>query len=264
MPKLGLGLGLTKTRIASAPPVPPSDPSLWLKADAGVTLSGSYVTAWADQSGNGNDTDDYGGYSPLFVSNVKNGQPVIRFGFDGATTVLKTVDTNLIGNSGNFTIIAVYNYNHSGNNWAGLLSKGDFSSAGGSQIDFAAQFINADNGWRNIFGVMNTNPDWNWSSTTTLYDNEWIIHEGISDITNDSQKMFINTSEVSSSNSVSSINALDIKIGIGNAGSDSAPYSPTFGGFQGDIAEIIVYDKALTTPERQQVEAYLNNKYAIY
>jgi len=76
--------------------------------------------------------------------------------------------------------------------------------------------------------------------------------------------MFINTSEVSSSNSVSSINALDIKIGIGNAGADSAPYSPAFGGFQGDIAEIIVYDRALTTPERQQVEAYLNEKYAIY
>jgi hypothetical protein len=109
----------------------------------------------------------------------------------------------------------------------------------------------------------NAGPDWVWSSTTILHDNEWIIHEGISDIANNSQKMFINASEVSSSNSVSTINALDIKIGIGNAGSDSEPYSPAFGGFQGDIAEIIVYDRALTTPERQQVEAYLANKYDI-
>ena len=30
------------------------------------------------------------------------------------------------------------------------------------------------------------------------------------------------------------------------------------------ISEIIVYDRVLTTPERQQVEAYLNSKYQIY
>ena len=224
------------------------------------------VTAWSDQSGNGNDTDDYGGYSPRFINNVKNGKPVIRFGAGGDTTVLKTLGTNLIGNSGNFTVIAAYNYNHSGNVWAGVFSKGDFASEAGSQIDFEAYFINGDNGWTNVMGVMDSDagPDWVWSSTTTLHDNEWIIHEGISDVTNNSQKMFINTSEVSSSNSVATINALNIKIGIGNAGADSEPLPPNFGGFQGDIAEIIVYDKALTTPERQQVEAYLNTKYAIY
>jgi hypothetical protein len=31
-----------------------------------------------------------------------------------------------------------------------------------------------------------------------------------------------------------------------------------------NIAEIIIYNRALTTPERQKVEAYLNTKYAIY
>jgi hypothetical protein len=32
----------------------------------------------------------------------------------------------------------------------------------------------------------------------------------------------------------------------------------------GDVAEIIAYNRVLTTPERQQVEAYLNDKYEIY
>ena len=32
----------------------------------------------------------------------------------------------------------------------------------------------------------------------------------------------------------------------------------------GQIAEIIIYNRTLTLTERQQVEAYLNQKYAIY
>ena len=33
---------------------------------------------------------------------------------------------------------------------------------------------------------------------------------------------------------------------------------------KGDIAEIIVYDSALSDTNRQNVESYLNSKYAIY
>ena len=41
---------------ASAPfsPIDIAGISLWLKADAGVTVDGDFVTAWADQSGSGN------------------------------------------------------------------------------------------------------------------------------------------------------------------------------------------------------------------
>ena len=31
-----------------------------------------------------------------------------------------------------------------------------------------------------------------------------------------------------------------------------------------DIAEILIYNRAISTEERQQIENYLNNKYAIY
>lgn len=34
--------------------------------------------------------------------------------------------------------------------------------------------------------------------------------------------------------------------------------------WNGDIVEIIIYNRALTTEERQQVETYLNQKYALY
>ena len=54
--------------------------TLWLKADAGVTITGSGVSTWSDQSVVGhhaNQTTD--GYRPLVVSNALAGKPVIRF-----------------------------------------------------------------------------------------------------------------------------------------------------------------------------------------
>ena len=52
---------------------------------------------------------------------------------------------------------------------------------------------------------------------------------------------------------------------IGNGGARWAGGNPSISQpFQGYLAEVVVYDVALTTPQRQQVEAYLNTKYAIY
>ena len=92
----------------------------------------------------------------------------------------------------------------------------------------------------------------------------WSILCGTQSITNNSQKYFVNGSLISESASVSAINQLNIAIGIGNGGSDSTPWSAEYGGFKGDLAEVIFYNRALTISERQQVEAYLNQKYNIY
>ncbi len=55
---LGLGnVGITGATIAAVTPLTifgSTDLKLWLRSDLGVTLNGSTVSAWADQSGNGN------------------------------------------------------------------------------------------------------------------------------------------------------------------------------------------------------------------
>ena len=240
--------------------------ALWLKADAGVTLAGSNVTAWEDQSGNGfnangNVTD---GVNPTFVSNVKNGKPILRFGNNNDATVLRTNPTTF-GNNGEFTIFTVHQYNQTGNTWAELISKGDLASEAVSQFAISPRFIASDPA-SSAFGVMGYADDtysWNF-----LYQEpastSWSIVCGSQSITNNSQQYHVNGSLVSSSNSVSSINQLNIAIGIGNGGSDLTPWGASYGGFKGDLAEIIFYNRAITTSERQQVEAYLNSKYQIY
>jgi len=52
-------------------------------------------------------------------------------------------------------------------------------------------------------------------------------------------------------------------VGTGNVSSNMGTFNTTIGDAS-SIAEMIVYNRVLTTPERQQVEAYLNTKYAIY
>jgi len=275
MPRLSLGLGVqTIRKVGGGAPFSPanlSGLSLWLKSDAGVTTSGSSVTAWADQSGNGlnangNVTD---GVNPTFVSNVKNGEPVLRFGNNNDATVLRTAQTTF-GNSGEFTIFTAHQYNETGNDWATLVQKGDGATEAGTTFEIAARFIASEDPTKSSFGVMGVQEgeeglEYNWNF---LYQEpastSWSILCGTQSIANNSQTYHINGSLISSSSSVAGINATNIAIGIGNGGSGSEPRPADHGGFKGDLAEVIFYNRALTTIERQQVEAYLNTKYAIY
>lgn len=60
------------------------------------------------------------------------------------------------------------------------------------------------------------------------------------------------------------LNGVNDGSGAGQTQVGSPPY--LVGGYANpsSIAEVVVYNRVLTTPERQQVEAYLNTKYAIY
>jgi len=247
-------------------PIPTTGLSLWLKADAGVTLSGANVTAWADQSGNGFNANGnvIDGVNPTFVSNVKNEKPILRFGNNDDATILRT-DATTFGNSGEFTLFTVHQYNETGNTWATLISKGDLATEAGTTFEIAARFISSDPA-TSSFGVMGYADDtygWNF-----LYQEpastSWSIVCATQSLTNNSQQYHVNGSLASSSSSVAGINATNIAIGIGNGGSGSTPRPADYGGFKGDLAEVIFYNRAITTPERQQVEAYLNTKYAIY
>ena len=53
---------------------------LWLEADTGITLNGSNVSAWADQSGSGADAaQTVAANQPLLMANSINGLPAVSF-----------------------------------------------------------------------------------------------------------------------------------------------------------------------------------------
>jgi len=244
---MNLGLGLRLRSVLSSggtPLIPQSGLSLWLKADAGVTLSGSDVTAWADQSGNGNNATSPT-IAPTFVSSSINSKPAISFNNDSSWM---QIPQNSIGNSGNISIFVVLNY-VSG---AVILNKGDAASFEATVWELTTNtgfgFVNNDGG------------EFSWNVVpVSPAENTPLLLEGFSSA-GVSQLAFNGTNSGDPSGANAGFNDISQYIGIGGGGDGGSTVSP----LDARIAEIIIYNRQVTSPERQQVEAYLNTKYAIY
>jgi len=245
MPKLGLGLSLPQTRITGSAPLIPTDGlSLWLKADAGVTLSGSNVTAWADQSGNGNNATSPDTY-PTFVSSSINSKPAISFNDDGSWM---QIPQNNIGNEGNISIFVVLNYSAG----AILLNKGDAATFNATVWE-----ITTSNGFGFVDNIDLEEPSWN-TVPISIPQDEPVLLEAFSSA-GVSQIAYNGTNSGSPSPANNNFNPISQYIGIGGGGTDGG--STTY--LDARIAEIIIYNRQVTNPERQEVEAYLMSKYAI-
>lgn len=252
MPKLGLGLSLPQTRISGGfTPKKLSGLSLWLKADAGVTLSGSVVVEWADQSG-GPITATPIDTNPTYNSSDLNGKPTITLstiavgdneslaidanpmGASGTTAfVVNYVDPDVFGSDANGALLGNFGSAENGSHWPYGLTDSVYDS-------FATDTRKDDLGlpggitsW-NIYSVHSQDDDYK------LFCNGIQFHSDVSNVY---------------SNTIGGNGTLYIGM-QNNAGSDQI--------FKGKVAEIVVYNRVLTTPERQQVEAYLNAKYQIY
>lgn len=94
MPGIGIGIG---TCFGGGGPFVPTKLSgcvLWLRADLGVTLNGSNVSAWADQSGNGRDLAQATTTKqpPYSTSGGPNSTPMVG-PFDGVDDFLRATFT---------------------------------------------------------------------------------------------------------------------------------------------------------------------------
>lgn len=83
MRALNLTLGLGGNQDDSASPFVPTALSgcvLWLRADRGITLNGSGVMRWTDQSGNGNDVvQNTAPDQPTVTASAIGGKPALAF-----------------------------------------------------------------------------------------------------------------------------------------------------------------------------------------
>jgi hypothetical protein len=216
------------------------------------------VTAWADQSGNGNNATARTENATL-VSSVINGKPILRF--DGAANL---ITNNFFAHNYNtpITIIAV-------------------SKASGSTV------FSGNPTARYIMGVAN-NGGYDAGLTYGAYGTEtpnFSVGFGIAYVEGqDIESSAMGENQVGLSSSINSGTLISAFLN-GNAVGTADPADQSGGGNSTgefsigsevtldevdnffctcDIAEIIIYNRAITTPERQQVEAYLNAKYAIY
>lgn len=215
---------------------------LWLKADAGVTKDGSNnVSAWADQSGNAHHADQTAVTSqPLWVDNVINGKPVIRF--DGNSDLMTTDITGPGGTEFTFFVVA----KSSGQR---IISYNDGGGSGYVLYSYANQnnFIISNDGGPSGGLNSGTNDPVNFRIACARYKAN----------TSNGMQTFINGALLAQRTSANIVlPSVPLQLG-------SYPGGGTSELINGDVAEIIIYNRSLTDLEREQVENYLTQKYPL-
>ncbi len=222
-----------------------SNLALWLRADTLVTLNGTTVSQWGDNSGNGyNATQPVSSGQPLWVNSVKliNHKPTLKF--DGGTDSL--FGPFIAGSESSSLTVFIVAKSNSVTNGGGIFLKinstnGGFwmsESGGGSQL---LQFKN------------NGTP---YNTTAALPAGyPYKIIEGVKDF---GLKFIPYVNEVNATGT----NPPAAIYGAFPTGTNYSLGSKFNLPFNGEIAEIIIYKAALDSASRRSVEGYLYAKYA--
>jgi hypothetical protein len=217
-------------------PISTSGLKLWLRADSGMgfTTDGR-VSDWKDQSANGlNAYMTPGSRQPYFLASAVNGKPVVQF--QGAQSL---AFTNLLRLS-NMTLFIVAKNNKASEAFHMILGPGN--SSPNNQLRF-------ENGSQVLFvGTGNNMP----VVVPTIGNNR--VYHALSARYDGSTFTAYRDGGFVSNSSFTTTGPWDL-LQIG------AWYSQYF--LEGDLAEIIAYDRALTETERSEVNGYLRSKYGL-
>lgn len=246
-PLFGVPLPVQFGVVASQGAFSPIDyePVLWLDASQITGLNdGDSITTWSDESGNSNDaTQSTAANKPTYQTNEVNSKPAVRFDGSNDDFVLD----NQLFTSDDFTIFTVIKGGSQNNK--GIITQWASGSSGRMGLTVSDLSDNK----LNLFHV--TGSAYNGYSNSVVFNSTWTITA--TTCSNGTISHWINSSSDGSTSTTSFAPAATSTY-IGS-------YGPVGGAwFSGDIAELIVYNKVLTSDERENVENYLNNKYSTY
>jgi probable HAF family extracellular repeat protein len=247
--------------------IPWTNLSLWLRADSGITADGAnLISLWGDLTLNAADaTQTTSNYKPVWVTNIINGKPIVRFdGTNDQLTIAKRVGTN------DFTIFVVASTAigheidtendtiYSGGGFSGqrylLGGQGYIGNGTDAQVglsvgtngvssyqyarnpQIADQFAPmAVSGWQFGGGFSLLGAEYS-QKQPSLYRNGALLRTGLT----------------------SSRSAVVTPEHIGSGTTSSGTFA-----FAGDLAEVLIFNQALSALDRAAVETYLNNRYLL-
>lgn len=228
--------------------VPVSDLTLWVDASAISGLSdGDPVAVWSNLSPNltlhlsqGTATS-----RPTYKTGILNGLPVVRF--DGVNDLLSSSHpTNFIGSSSTaYTMFSVFK--------ARVINTDNATPYNNDVI------IGDSSGFVGQRLKGSTALAYNWdgsadSVSTPVVTNNWYVLRSRLD----AGSLFLQANNQPEQSTASGANTANGNIFLTIGAKDSANYL-----LDGDIAELLIYKRALTLEERNQVAGYLADKYAI-
>jgi hypothetical protein len=234
-------------------PLSVPDLGLWLKADAGVTLVGGAVDAWADQSGNGRDFSAPGATNRPAFSGTLNGLPVLTF--DGSTDYLtgNAASLTIAQNVPGITMIAVVKYATGGTDQR-LYSV----STGASSVLVRSLMRTVTSS----YGVSARRMDAVAAVDVTggTIGADYVIQSGLLRYSVATAGIFVNGASLVEAPLLTpgnTENTVSLNSAIGVALSLTGQF------LNGDLAELIVYQRAISDEERNSVELYLSQKWGI-
>ncbi len=223
--------------------------SLWQEDDGTVQVAENddVVRRWDDQSGNDNNFNNTvsAALSPVYKTDIQNGLPVLRF--DGSGDFLRQL-VSQFANPTNLTIFMALQ----GNSQASTHVAFGHKDSGPRFLQIAYNANNVDIQWK-ISGsgdneqIVSLPTDTNWKIVSTTLDVPGNSH-------NIRQNGIFGTPNTYDFGAESLLSNTDFIGTINTGGSE----------FNGDIAEILIYDTTLSSANIIIVENYLNNRWAIF
>ena len=213
---------------------------LWLDANdrSTITESGDKVSRWDDKSGNGNDvTQGTGANQPTTQSDAQNGKNVLVF--DGTNHFMSSVFDASLDIRNDFTIIYVAKTDDTTMTRRILATDGYATGvASSARTQYTALGVQ---------DYSSANDYWNTSSH--------IINTMTMDTSNDAI-FYKNNAVFSSPTGANPANATTTGIFIGSRDTGVQKWD-------GEIAEIIIYDRVLSTAERTVLNRYLSLEWGL-
>ncbi len=225
--------------------------SLWLDASdsATVSLSGSNVTAWLDKSNNGHNFTASSGKEPLYVTNLQNSKPGIKF-FPSSS--IKFLTNTSLGNWSEslFTVFFVFNSTNTGGNYPALLGR---NSLGALQIGGN----NAGPSKLSISKIGTATQDSSLSYTGNNAD--VAVYKATAASTSSvTVQTYKNGTAASATITQGSLTSTGNKNSIGASNEGAGDYMAS----DAYLCEIILYSSSLSDTDRNLVETYLKTKWA--
>jgi type II secretory pathway pseudopilin PulG len=250
-----------------------TDLAFWADADDALTLYGTaantgasadcvtgpapangyFIGCWKDKSGNGHPAiQSTAAKKPTYVTNSLNSRPAINFdGTDDFLTAGANVPQAVSNGLTVFGVASVVDTNAATGQIASYVAAAD---GAGWQFSFAATTMNA-----NI--TLKRTATWGTDTAAAAsppVSNQFNIYTGRVTATTDTQ-LYVNGGSPVTTTTAGG----NIQYGASPEFNIGAKMAGTLRFLKGKIAEVIVYNRALTTNERQGIESYLSNKWAI-
>lgn len=213
---------------------------LWLRSDVGLERAGDVVIRWADQSGNGNDATAAAGTAPLWLDNAYGTLGALHFDEETYMQVAHAEGLNAGGEG--LSVLMVYRSER------GIRLAQKKSGASGTQAD--AWFVTAAQG----LGVAGT-----FRQGTPLFEagKEVHVQGNIFDPAAGTITIFDRGQVVDTLQGVKPQTPNEDDLFLGKRDHPTGTRLP----WQGELFEVIIYNRALSAAERAEVEAYLLAKY---